>query len=140
MLSLVMFKGGGGECVPQSTPSHTTHSHAIVCLIDPVIILHLAEGTYVQNVDERLVLLLRRRVSATTTHRHAHTYAHARTHTHAHAHAHTHTHVRVHSAANLFAIRLVVVKSVLAMMDSLGTSVREGRDVTTGCHALSLVG
>ena len=41
---------------------------------------------------------------------------------------------------NLLAITLVVVKSVLAMMDSLGTSVREERDVITGCHALSLVG
>ena len=40
----------------------------------------------------------------------------------------------------LLAITLVVVKSVLAMMDSLGTSVREERDVITGCHTLSLVG
>ena len=42
--------------------------------------------------------------------------------------------------AHLFAITLVVVKSVLAMMDSLGMSTMDGRLVTTGCQALPLPG
>ena len=42
--------------------------------------------------------------------------------------------------AHLFAITLVVVKSMLAMMDSLGMSTIEGRLVTTVCQALPLPG
>lgn len=42
--------------------------------------------------------------------------------------------------AHLFAITLVVVKSMFAMMDSLGMSTIEGRLVTTVCQALPLPG
>ena len=47
------------------------------------------------------------------------------------------------SCMNLFAIKLVVVKSVLAMMDSFGTSAHKliaGSGATTACQGLFLVG